>query len=115
MILPTDIDLVPGAACTSVLLLFPSSLSMSEAVVDIGVADFEPVKSDNSSCREKYTFYIEWEIHDECRPNSHDCNIEGVIFEELMIESKTAHSSTEEWGERHSYNSHKPTKENNQT
>lgn len=58
MILPTDIDLVPGAACTSVLLLFPSSLSMSEAVVDIGVADFEPVKSDNSSCREKYMFIL---------------------------------------------------------
>lgn len=46
-------DLVPGAACTSVLLLFPSSLSMSEVVVDIGVADFEPVKSDSSSCNEK--------------------------------------------------------------
>lgn len=43
-------DLVPGAACTSALLLFPSSLSMSEAVVDIGVTDLEPVKSDNSSC-----------------------------------------------------------------
>lgn len=46
-------DLVPGAACTSVLLLFPSSLSMSEAVVDMGVADLEPVKSDSSSCNEK--------------------------------------------------------------
>lgn len=43
-------DLVPGAACTSVLLLLPSSLSMSEAVVDIGVADLEPVMSDSSSC-----------------------------------------------------------------
>lgn len=54
MILPTDMDLVPGAACTSVLLLFLSSLSMSDAVVDIGVADFEPVKSDNSSCEETF-------------------------------------------------------------
>lgn len=107
MFLPTDIDLVPGAACTSVLLLFLSSLSMSEAVVDIGVADFEPVKSDNSSCRKK-RFYIDWEIHDEGRPNSNNCNIEGVIFEELMIKSNTAHSSTEEWGERPSYDSHKP-------
>ena len=49
MNVPTDIDLVPGAACTSALLLFPFSLSMSEAVVDIGVADLEPVKSDSSS------------------------------------------------------------------
>lgn len=51
--LPTDMVLVPGAAWTSVLLLFPSSLSMSEAVVDIGVADLEPVKSDSSSCNKK--------------------------------------------------------------
>ncbi len=57
MTLPTDMDLVPGAACTSVLLLFPSSLSMSEAVVDIGVADLEPVKSDSSSCNEKEIIY----------------------------------------------------------
>lgn len=57
MILPTDMDLVPGAACTSALLLFLSSLSMSDAVVDIGVADFEPVKSDNSSCDK--TFQIQ--------------------------------------------------------
>lgn len=56
-ILPTDMDLVPGAACTSVLLLFPSSLSMSEAVVDIGVADFEPVRSDSSSCDRKVRIY----------------------------------------------------------
>lgn len=54
MILPTDMDLVPGAACTSVLLLFLSSLSMSDAVVDMGVADFEPVKSDNSSCDKRF-------------------------------------------------------------
>lgn len=47
--LPTDMDLVPGAACTSALLLLPSSLSTSEAVVDMGVADLEPVKSDSSS------------------------------------------------------------------
>lgn len=53
MTLPTDMDLVPGAACTSVLLLFPSSRSISEAVVDIGVADFEPVKSDSSSCKDR--------------------------------------------------------------
>lgn len=50
-------DLVPGAACTSVLLMFPSSLSMSEAVVDIGVVDLEPVKSDNSSCRHRELVY----------------------------------------------------------
>lgn len=50
-------DLVPGAACTSVLLLFPSSLSMSDAVVDIGVADLEPVKSDNSSCKRRGLLY----------------------------------------------------------
>lgn len=50
-------DLVPGAACTSVLLLFPSSLPMSEAVVDIGVADLEAVKSDSSSCNEKGIIY----------------------------------------------------------
>lgn len=55
--LPTDMLLVPGAACTSVLLLFPSSLSMSEAVVDIGVADLEPVKSDSSSCNEQWFIY----------------------------------------------------------
>lgn len=60
MILPTDMDLVPGAACTSVLLLFPSSFSMSEAVVDIGVADLEPVKSDNSSCK-VYGFSL-WQL-----------------------------------------------------
>lgn len=53
MTLPTDMDLVPGAACTSVLLLVPSSFSTSEAVVDIGVADLEPVKSDSSSCKGK--------------------------------------------------------------
>lgn len=57
MILPTDMDLVPGPACTSVLLLFPSSLTMSEAVVDIGVADFEPGKSDNSSCEKKRSIF----------------------------------------------------------
>lgn len=51
--LPTDMDLVPGAACTSMLLLFASSFSMSEAVVDIGVADLEPVKSDSSSCNNR--------------------------------------------------------------
>lgn len=50
-------DLVPGAVCTSALLLFPSSLSRSEAVVDIGVADLEPVKSDSSSWNEKRDFY----------------------------------------------------------
>lgn len=57
MILPTDMDLVPGPACTSVLLLFLSSLSMSEAAVDIGVAGFEPVKSDNSSCEKKKSIF----------------------------------------------------------
>lgn len=81
MILPTDIDLVPGAACTSVLLLFPSSLSMSEAVVDIGVADFEPVKSDNSSCRKKKSSIL----------------IGKYVTNAGQIHT-TAHSSTEEWG-----------------
>lgn len=56
--LPTDTVLVPGAACTSALLLFPSSLSTSEAVVDIGVADLEPVKSDNSSCNKLCLFTV---------------------------------------------------------
>lgn len=50
-------DLVPGAACTSVLLLFPSSLPVSEAVVDIGVVDLDPVKSDSSSCNEQGLTY----------------------------------------------------------
>lgn len=50
MTLPTSMDLVPGAACTSVLLLFPSPFSMSEAV-DI-VTDLEPARSDSSSCNE---------------------------------------------------------------
>lgn len=40
-------DLVPGAACTSVLLLFQSSCSMSDTV-----ADLEPLKSDSSSCKD---------------------------------------------------------------
>lgn len=82
MILPTDIDLVPGAACTSLLLLFPSSLSMSEAVVDIGVADFEPVKSDNSSCRKKKKSSI----------------LTGKYMTSAGQIHTTAHSSTEEWG-----------------
>lgn len=79
-------DLVPGPACTSVLLLFPSSLSMSEAVVDIGVAGFEPVKSDNSSCKKKLSIFM-GEIYEESWPNSCNCNVEVVIFEELMIQS----------------------------
>lgn len=67
MILPTDMDLVPGPTWTSVLLLFLSSLSVSEAVVDIGVADLEPVKSDNSSCNE--TFQISQKIYEGFWPN----------------------------------------------
>lgn len=42
---PTDTDLVPGAACTSMFLLFLSGPSPgSEAVVDIGE------EADSSSC-----------------------------------------------------------------
>lgn len=74
-------DLVPGAACTSVLLLFPSSFSMSEAVVDIGVTDLEPVKSDSSSCNNRELIHgnVQIAAQSQRSRNGRNKNVKGHI------------------------------------